>query len=112
MNKNGGIEKKLTRSFFQVASIAAGAALFGLIVMLILSWRYSYALTNFGFAQGDIGTAMFEFADIRSSLRATIGYDNQEAIDEVVQQHTDMIAAFERSFAKIEERIGNWMTRL
>lgn len=105
MNKNGGIEKKLTRSFFQVASIAAGAALFGLIVMLILSWRYSYALTNFGFAQGDIGTAMFEFADIRSSLRATIGYDNQEAIDEVVQQHTDMIAAFERSFAKIEDTI-------
>ncbi len=105
MNQNGGIEKKLTRSFFQVASIAAGAALFGLIVMLILSWRYSYALTNFGFAQGDIGTAMFEFADIRSSLRATIGYDNQEAIDEVVQQHTDMIAAFERSFAKIEDTI-------
>lgn len=105
MNKNGGIEKKLTRSFFQVASIAAGAALFGLVVMLILSWRYSYALTNFGFAQGDIGTAMFEFADIRSSLRATIGYDNQEAIDEVVQQHTDMIAAFERSFAKIEDTI-------
>ena len=88
-----------------MASIAAGAALFGLIVMLILSWRYSYALTNFGFAQGDIGTAMFEFADIRSSLRATIGYDNQEAIDEVVQQHTDMIAAFERSFAKIEDTI-------
>lgn len=105
MNKNGGIEKKLTRSFFQVASIAAGAALFGLVVMLILSWRYSYALTNFGFAQGDIGTAMFEFADIRSSLRATIGYDNQEAIDQVVQQHTDMIAAFERSFAKIEDTI-------
>ncbi len=105
MNKNGGIEKKLTRSFFQVASIAAGAALFGLVVMLILSWRYSYALTNFGFAQGDIGTAMFEFADIRSSLRATIGYDNQEVIDEVVQQHTDMIAAFERSFAKIEDTI-------
>lgn len=105
MDKHGGIEKKLTKSFFQVASIAAGAALFGLIVMFILSWRYSYALTNFGFAQGDIGTAMFEFADIRSSLRATIGYDDENAIEQVVQQHTDMIAAFERSFAKIEDTI-------
>ena len=70
MLKNKNIEKKLTRSFFTVSSIAAVAAYVGLIAIIVISNRYSYALKNFGFAQGDIGRAMFEFADVRSSLRA------------------------------------------
>ncbi len=105
MEKKGSIEKKLTHSFFNVASIAAGAAVLGLIALIFLSMRYSYALTNFGFAQGDIGRAMFEFADIRSSLRAAIGYDNEDAIASVVQMHDELKVAFERDFAKVEDTI-------
>ena len=89
MNKKESIEKKLTISIFRVATITAAAALIGLIVLIIISNRYSYALTNFGFAQGDIGKAMFEFADIRSSLRAAIGYDDADAIATVVKQHDE-----------------------
>lgn len=102
---SGNIEKKLTRSFFTVSSITAAAAIVGLLTIIILCNRYSYALHNFGFAQGDIGRAMFEFADIRSSLRAAIGYDDQEAIDSVVLQHEDMKAAFEKSFAEVEHTV-------
>lgn len=102
---SGNIEKKLTRSFFTVSSITAAAAIVGLLTIIIICNRYSYALHNFGFAQGDIGRAMFEFADIRSSLRAAIGYDDQEAIDSVVLQHEDMKAAFEKSFAEVEHTV-------
>ncbi len=105
MLKKEKIEKRLIRSFFSVASITAVAAFVGLIVIIVMSNRYSYALNNFGFAQGDIGRAMFEFADVRSSLRAAIGYDNQDAIDAVVQQHNEKIAVFEECFQDVEKTI-------
>ena len=105
MNKKDSIEKKLTNSFFKVAAIAAIAAVLGLAAMIFLSVRYSYALTNFGFAQGDIGRAMFDFADIRSSLRAAIGYDDQEAVNTVVKNHDDKRELFEKDLKKVEDTI-------
>ncbi len=105
MSKKERIEKKLTRSFFSVAAITAVSAVIALIAVVVMSMRYSYALENFGFAQGDIGRAMFQFADIRSSLRAAIGYDDQEAIDLVVQQHEEMKVAFEDSLAVVKQTI-------
>ena len=105
MNKKENIEKKLTASIFKVSTITAGAAILGVIALIVISSRYSYALNNFGFAQGDIGKAMFEFADIRSSLRAAIGYDNEDAISTVVKQHDEKKALFEDYFAEIENTI-------
>ena len=105
MNKKETIEKKLTASIFKVSTITAAAAILGVIALIIISSRYSYALHNFGFAQGDIGTAMFEFADIRSSLRAAIGYDNEDAINTVVKQHEVNKTEFNEAFARIEDTI-------
>ncbi len=105
MLKKEHIEKRLTRSFFAVSMITAIAAVVGLIAIIVISNRYSYALTNFGFAQGDIGKAMMEFADVRSSLRAAIGYDEEDVIAQVTQQHKDSTAAFEKYFAEIERTI-------
>lgn len=99
------IEKKLTVSIVKVAAMAAVAAVVGVIALMVISNRYSYALKNFGFAQGDIGTAMFEFADLRSSLRAAIGYDDENAIETVVKQHDELIVKFKESFARIEDTI-------
>lgn len=105
MKKEQNIEKKLTASFFKVALIAAVAAVVGLIALIVVENRYSYALTNFGFAQGDIGQALFEFADARSSLRGTIGYDDEAAINSLVEQHEQGKAKFAEYFAEIEKTI-------
>lgn len=105
MKNKENIEKKLTGSFFKVAAIAATAAIVGLIALIVISNRYSYALTNFGFAQGDIGEALFEFADARSSLRAAIGYDNADAIANVVKQHEEGKVRFDSYFAQVEKTI-------
>ena len=105
MNEHDSIERKLTGSFFKVASIMAAVAILGLIALIVISNRYSYALKNFGFAQGDIGKAMFEFADSRSSLRAAIGYDEPDAITAVVEQHSQNRVLFEQYFAEIENTI-------
>lgn len=103
--KQEKIEKKLTQSFFKISAISAFAAFVGILAIIIISARYSYSLKYFGFAQGDIGEALFEFADVRSSLRAAIGYEDQEAIDTVVKQHEENKAAFEKSFAEVENTI-------
>ena len=105
MFQNERIEKRLTKSFILVSLVTAISAVLGLIALIVMVNRYSYALTNFGFAQGDIGKAMFEFADVRSSLRATIGYDDEEAIAAVEKQHADASAAFKESFAAVENTI-------
>lgn len=99
------IEKWLTQSFFKVSSITAIAAIVGLLAIIIICNRYSYALHNFGFAQGDIGKAMFEFADIRSSLRAAIGYDEKDDIAAVTAQHDESKVLFEQSFDEVENTI-------
>lgn len=99
------IEKKLTVSIIKVAAMAAVAAVVGLIALIVITNRYSYALKNFGFAQGDIGKAMFEFADLRSSLRAAIGYDDEDTIAAVVQQHEEGKVKFLEYFAEIENTI-------
>ncbi len=105
MFNNEKIEKRLTKSFVMVSAISAIAAIAGLIAVIVISNRYSYALKNFGFAQGDIGKALFTFADSRSSLRAAIGYDNPDAIAAVVKQHEENKAQFEEYFAQVENTI-------
>lgn len=105
MNEKESVEKKLTLSIFKISAITAAAALLGVIALIVISGRYSYALHNFGFAQGDIGRAMFEFADIRSSLRAAIGYDDPEAIGAVVKQHDEKIKVFKECLAEVENTI-------
>lgn len=99
------IDKRLTKSFIMVSAITAVAALVGLIAMIVVANRYSYALHNFGFAQGDIGKALFTFADARSSLRAAIGYDDEDAIAAVVEQHAENKAQFEEYFAEVEKTV-------
>jgi len=105
MLKNDKIEKRLSKSFVLVSTITSLAAIIGLVTMIILSNRYSYALTKFGFAQGDIGKAMFEFAEVRSSLRAAIGYDEEDVIKSLVKQHDENKAKFNEYIKVVEETI-------
>lgn len=105
MFNNERLEKRLSKSFWLVSMISAVAAIVGLIAVILVAARYSYALTNFGFAQGDIGKALFEFADVRSSLRASIGYVDEDAINNVVKQHEENKRLFEEYFAQVEKTI-------
>ena len=105
MNERDSIEKKLTKSFIKVAGILGVVAVAAAVIMIIVSLTYSSALKNYGFAQGDIGTALYQFAEARSSLRAAIGYDDETAIKNAVVKYEENKALFEESFAKIEDTI-------
>lgn len=73
--------------------------------MIIVSLTYSSALVNYGFAKGDIGTALYQFAEDRSSLRTAIGFDDETAINNAVAKYEENKALFEKSFAQMENTI-------
>ncbi|HIW80031.1 MAG TPA: MCP four helix bundle domain-containing protein [Candidatus Acetatifactor stercoripullorum] len=100
------IKKRLTTGFVLAAAIASVAAILGVVAIFVVSSRYSYALTSYGFAQGDVGKAMVTFADMRSATRAVIGYDEQEWIDTSVETHD----AKKEAFLTYMETIGQMLT--
>ena len=83
------IEKRLTSSFRITTLITSVAAIAAILVLLIISNRYTYALQYFGFAQGDIGRAMILFTDIRGDTRAIVGYDDQSVINNLISQYDE-----------------------
>lgn len=105
MNKKESIGKRLTASFLKVATIMAAVAIVTVISLVIISNQYSTALENYGFAQGDIGRAMYQFAEARSSLRAAIGFDDETAIQNAVKKYNECRAAYEEAFAEVEKTV-------
>lgn len=105
MLKKMRIKKRLTTSFVLVAAITSVAAVVGCIAMLYIASQYSYALTNYGFSQGDIGKAMVVYADARSATRAIIGYTDADVINKAVKTHDEKKATFETYIKAVQETL-------
>ncbi len=101
------IKERLTKSFLTVSLIAAIAAVVGVIALIIVTNRYSYALNEYGFAQGDIGKAMVTFAETRSAVRAAIGYSDMDIVATITEQHDERKADFEEYMAAVEQTLAN-----
>lgn len=63
--------------------------------MIYMVKDYNKVLENYAFPQGDIGRAMNATAEVRSATRAIIGYETQELIDAVKEQHETAIKEFQ-----------------
>lgn len=105
MNNNQGIEKKLTGAILKVSIIIAATAVISVIALIIICNRYSYSMEIYGSAQGDIGRAMFEFSEARSSLRAAIGFDDEGVIQTAMNTYNECKASFEQAFADVDASI-------
>ena len=64
------IRKRLQMSFRFTTGIAVVAIVISVIIMFGLTKKYSGALDEYGFVQGDIGKAMVTFSEARSAARA------------------------------------------
>lgn len=87
-------------------AITAVAAVVGCVAMVVISNQYAFALTNYGFSQGDIGKTMTVFADARSATRAVIGYVDEKVIEQAMLDHDDKKADFENYFAAVEKTLS------
>ena len=89
------IQKRLTTGFIITTAITSIGAILGIIALIFISNRYTYALQNYGFSQGDIGKAMIMYADTRSSTRGIISYDDADLIASMVESHDTNKQKFE-----------------
>ncbi len=89
------IQKRLKTGFTLTTAITSIGVILGIIALLYISNRYTFALQNYGFSQGDIGKAMIMFADTRSSTRGIIGYDDEDLIASMVESHDTNKQKFE-----------------
>lgn len=96
------IRDRLIRAFITIACILSVVSAVILITMFIMSQLYSATVVDYGFAQGDIGRAMTNFADSRSAMRGIIGYDDQTAIDTLLANHEEYKKEFTQEFDNLE----------
>lgn len=99
---NLNIRNRLIRAFITIACILSVVSVAILITMFVMSQLYSATVVDYGFAQGDIGRAMTQFADSRSAMRGIIGYDDQTAIDTLLANHEEYKNEFTKEFDNLE----------
>ena len=99
------IKKRLRTGFGFVTLLAMLSAIVGIVALIIVSARYEYVLSNYGFTQGDIGKAMVSFSESRSALRTVIGYDDEDEIDNGIEVHDQKKASFEKYMQDIKDEI-------
>ncbi|MFR1256427.1 MAG: HAMP domain-containing protein, partial [Eubacterium sp.] len=100
------IRKRLQMSFRFTTGIAVAAIVISVIIMFGLTKKYSGALDEYGFVQGDIGKAMVTFSEARSAARAAIGYSDDDQVSEFVQAQKDKKKAFEQYWPTVKENIN------
>lgn len=81
------IKKRLTASSIITVVLASFSSIFALICVIYMVGRYNHTLDYYAFPQGDVGKAMAALADVRSSTRGAIGYDEEELIEQLVATH-------------------------
>ncbi len=96
------IRDRLTRAFIMVAVILTMVSAVVLVTMIAMSRIYASTIVDYGFAQGDIGRAMSQFADSRSAMRGIIGYDEPDAIQKILSDHETYKSEFIKEFDNLE----------
>lgn len=89
------IKQRLRTSFSWIIAIFVVVAIITLCTMLYVVSSYRNVLDNYAYPQGDIALAMNATAEVRSSLRGAIGYETDELIESMKQQHEDAKKDFE-----------------
>lgn len=82
MLRNMKIKNKLILAFTTIAIIASVSSIASVFIIRTMDKNYSMALTEYGFAQGDIGKAMLIITDNRRLARDIINCEKPENIAE------------------------------
>lgn len=105
MNVKDSIRKRLNKSFAIISLVCSIGLVICGISLFAISSQYHNALTNYGFAQGDIGKAMTTFSETRSALRAVIGYDDESEINSEKKKYETKKKVFEGFMQDIESKM-------
>lgn len=107
MIKNMKIGKILMLAFLMVALISSIAGVVGLLVMMNISANYNAALTNYGFAQGDVGRLSAEFNNSRAIIRDIIIYTDEDSIKKAAAKLDTSLVNMDKDLASVQKTIQN-----
>lgn len=94
------IAKRMGKAFNTIISIFVILSVVVVIAMVYIAYDYSKVLDNYAYPQGDIALAMNESAEVRAATRGIIGYDTEELVLSMQQQHEQAVSDFE---SKLED---------
>ena len=95
------IGARLKKSFRQIILIFGILSALVVVVMLYTINNYGVILDNYAYPQGNIALAMKESAEVRAASRGIVGYDSNDLIESMKEQHDQAIESFETYLEKI-----------
>lgn len=87
---------RLKKSFSQIIGIFGVLSVLILAAMFYMVIEFEHVLDNYAYPQGDIALVMNESAEVRAATRGIIGYDSNEQIANMLEQHEEAVSEFER----------------
>ncbi len=96
MLKNLKIGKRLVISFLIVSLIASIASIVCIFLTKSVQSRYSDTISNYGFAQGDVGNLISDFSEANLNLHNAVSYAN-------ISAKTEAKSTFENSLTNIDD---------
>ena len=99
------IKNRLKKGFRLTTFVASASGVIAGILMILVSMRYSSALTFYGFSQGDIGKVMVTFSETRSATRALIGYTASDRLSNMSDTHDSKKELFQKYWKELQSSI-------
>ena len=99
------IKNRLKKGFRLTTFVASAFLVIAGILMILVSMRYSSALTFYGFSQGDIGKVMVTFSETRSATRALIGYTASDTLSKMSDTHDSKKESFQKYWKELQSSI-------
>lgn len=99
------IKNRLKKGFRLTTFVASASGVIAGILMILVSMRYSSALTFYGFSQGDIGKVMVTFSETRSATRALIGYTSSDTLSKMSDTHDSKKESFQKYWKELQSSI-------
>ena len=103
MKVKNPIKKRLNKGFSLITMVCCIGLILCDIAIYVMSSQYEYAMTNYGFSQGDIGKVMVTFSESRSSLRAVISYKSTTEINTEKKEYEAKKQLCEGFLSDVEE---------
>ena len=83
-------------AFTQIIFVFGVLSILIMAVIFYTASKYERVLDYYAYPQGDIALVMNESAEVRSSTRGIVGYETEEMINTMKEQHDEAVANFEK----------------
>ena len=103
--KNLKVRKKITISVIGIAILASISGLVSTFLMSDIQQRYDDGLTYFGFAQGDVGMAMGDLAQLDGRVHDAISYIDASASQSAKSEIPDLISNIQQYMDEVESSL-------